>query len=134
MVFSLSNSSDPNNQQKCQHNHDGSCNQCEALKETLRDIENRIKSCHFSSDDDRDEANYIMQSWQCHIVRSFNQDQARLDFLDLLDDETVLIVNDWAMKFLPQRYRESQCDCFGKHGISLHISVVFRRYDDQLQW
>lgn len=141
VVFSLSDASDPSYQQKCQHNHDDSCEQCEALKETLQDIENRINGCHFSSNDDHDEANYIMQSsklairsWQCHIVRSFNQDQARLDILDLLDNETVLIVNDWAMKFLPQRYRESQSDWFGKRGISWHMSVVYRRSHDQLQW
>ena len=140
-MFSLSDSSDPDYQQKCQHNHDGSCDQCEALKETLRDIENRIKRCHFSSDDDRNEANYIMQTsrlailaWQCHIARSFNQDQARLDFRDLLDNETVLVVDDWAMKLLSQRYQESQCDWFGKRGISWHISVVFRRSDDRLRW
>ncbi|XP_031565545.1 uncharacterized protein LOC116300759 [Actinia tenebrosa] len=38
------------------------------------------------------------------------------------------------MKFLPQRYRESQSDWFGKRGISWHISVVYRRLDDKLQW
>ena len=45
-----------------------------------------------------------------------------------------MIVNDWAMKFLPQKYRESQADWFGKRGISWHISVVYRRLDGVLQW
>lgn len=141
VAFSLSDASDPDYQVQCQHNHEDICEQCEALNETLREIDSRINCCHFSSDDEREEAIYIMQSsklairsWQCHILRSFNQDQARLDFLDLLDNETVLIVNDWAMKFLPQRYRESQSDWFGKRGISWHISVVYRRSDSQLQW
>ena len=38
------------------------------------------------------------------------------------------------MKFLPQRYRESQADWFGKRGISWHISVVYHRLDGVLQW
>ena len=37
------------------------------------------------------------------------------------------------MKFLPQRYRETQSDWFGKRGISWHISVVARRVSRQLQ-
>ena len=55
-----------------------------------------------------------------------NQDQARIDVLELLDmdDDTVLVINDWAMKFIPQKYRESQADWYGKCGISWHISVV----------
>ena len=51
-------------------------------------------------------------------MRSANQDRARTDALEKLDEKTVLIVNDWAMKFLPQKYRESQTDWFGKRGIS----------------
>ena len=39
----------------------------------------------------------------------------------------VLITQDWAMKWLPQRYRETQADWFGKRGISWHVSVVVRR-------
>ena len=56
-----------------------------------------------------------------------------MDVLQLLNDNTVLIVNDWAMKFLSQLYRESQQDWFGKRGISWHISVVFRRKSGELQ-
>ena len=37
------------------------------------------------------------------------------------------------MKFIPQQYRESQADWFGKRGISWHISVVYRRVDGELQ-
>ena len=37
------------------------------------------------------------------------------------------------MKFLPQLYRETQSDWFGKRGISRHISVVVRRVSGQLQ-
>jgi hypothetical protein len=48
-----------------------------------------------------------------------------LDVLRLLDEKTVFIVNDWAMKFLPQRYRESQQDWFGKRGISWHIYLLY---------
>ena len=42
-------------------------------------------------------------------------------------------MHDWAMKFLPPRYRGTQSDWFGKRGISWHISVVARRVSGQLQ-
>ena len=60
------------------------------------------------------------------------QDQARFDVLDLLDERTVLLINDWAMKFIPQKYRESQADWFGKKGITWHISVAYRKIDGDL--
>ena len=56
-----------------------------------------------------------------------------MDVLDRLDEKTCLITNDWATKFLPQRYRETQSDWFGKRGISWHISMVVRRFNGQLQ-
>ena len=37
------------------------------------------------------------------------------------------------MKWLPQRYRETQADWFGKRGISWHVSVVVRKLADQLE-
>lgn len=38
------------------------------------------------------------------------------------------------MKFIPQKYRESQTDWFGKRGISWHISVVYWKLNGVLQW
>ena len=67
------------------------------------------------------------------ISKKVRQDESRLDVLKRLNENTVLVVNDWAMKFLPQLYRESQQDWFGKRGISWHISVVFRRVRGELQ-
>ena len=56
-------------------------------------------------------------AWKSHLLRSVNQDKARLDILRDLDDISVLLVQDWAMKFIPRKYRESQRDWFGKQGI-----------------
>ena len=74
-----------------------------------------------------------IEAWKAHLLRSVNQDQARLDILDNMDDTSVLVILDWAMKFIPRRYRESQADWFGKRGISWHVSVAMRKIDGKLQ-
>ena len=103
-------------------------------------MEKLLGEIPFCSEDDRDEALYLyhnaalaIRAWKRHLLRTVRQDQARFDALDFLDEQTVLMVNDWAMKFIPQKYRESQADWFGKRGISWHISVAYRKVDQQLQ-
>ena len=60
-------------------------------------------------------------------IYCINQDDARLDVLDSLDKASVLLIEDWAMTFLPRKYCESQNDWFGKRGISWHLTVATRR-------
>jgi len=139
-TFSLSDPSDADLKQSCSHAHNETCDQCTSLALALRDIEKLLTEVLFASEDDRDEAFYLFQSaklailsWKCHLLRSVKQDQARLDALSLLNEGTVLLINDWAMKFIPQRYRESQSDWFKKRDISWHISVAYRRVEGQLQ-
>ena len=67
-----------------------------------------------------------IEAWKQHQLRSIQQDKARTDILAKLDENSVLITQDWAIKFLPQKYRETQTDWFGKRGISWHISVVIK--------
>ena len=73
-----------------------------------------------------------IRSRKSHQLRSVHQDQARLDAINTLDEHSALIVSNWAMKFIPQRYRESQQDWFRKRGMSWHIAVVFRQIEGTL--
>lgn len=57
-------------------------------------------------------------SWKMHLLWSVKKEEARLDIVNALDDTSILLVQDWAMKFLPQKFRESQTDWFAKRGIS----------------
>lgn len=74
-----------------------------------------------------------MKSWKARLIRSLNQDKARLDVLDTLEENEVLVVLEWEMKFLARKYRESQTEWFGKRGISWHISVASRRVNGELE-
>ena len=51
----------------------------------------------------------------------------------MVDKKSVLITQDWAVKFLLQKFREHQGDWLGKRGISWHICVVARKSKDIIQ-
>ena len=71
-----------------------------------------------------------INAWKAHLLRNINQDEARTMTGDCLDEKSVLLVQDWAMKFLPRKYRESQTDLFGKRGLSWHITVAMYKSDN----
>ncbi|KAK3710883.1 hypothetical protein QZH41_014862 [Actinostola sp. cb2023] len=66
-------------------------------------------------------------------IAIFTKMRPRLDILDTLDVGSVLVVLDWAMKFLPRKYCESQADWLGERGISWHVSVAMTKSDGQIQ-
>lgn len=106
----------------------------------LNEIQNQVETRKFLCEDDKDEVLFLVQrttqaisEWKAHQLRSVHQDISRLDALQSLDSSCVLIVQDFAMKFMPSRYREAQSDFFGKRGISWHISVCHRKVDDHLE-
>ena len=108
--------------------------------QVLEDIDSEVKKAKFDSVDDKDEARFLVQksreailAWKCHQLRSINQDRARLEVLTSLDSTRVLIVQDFAMKFMPTQYREAQSEFFGKRGISWHVSVCHRKVNNKLE-
>ena len=108
IIYSMSDGKDTDYRKKCGHRHDIICENCHVLVSTLADIQMKATTANFPTIDDRDEVAYMVnssklaiESWQCHIIRCVNQDQARIDVLELLDDHTILVINDWAMKFIP---------------------------------
>ena len=63
------------------------------------------------------------------MLRTFQQDIARQDALNALNNETILVINDWALKLLPMKYRETQSEFFGKRGMNWHFSAVVHSSD-----
>ena len=51
-----------------------------------------------------------ISAWKAHLLRSVLQEEAKQDVLEDLDDESCLVIVDWAMKFLPLKYRENMCE------------------------
>ena len=139
-TYALSDVTDNQLQTPCQHAHDRSCSQCEDLRSVLQEIERYLLNEVRTPEEELEDQLYTFKqseeastSWKAHQLRSVRQDQARIDCLNLLDEASVLITQDWAMKFLPAKYRESQSDWFGKRGLSWHLSVVARKVDGRLQ-
>lgn len=73
---------------------------------------------------DLDDSIIKIENWGAHIVRTINQDSWRLERLGSLLQGQGIIIMDWAMKFLPQRFREKQTDWFGQRGKHWHVTVL----------
>ena len=83
----------------------------------FNEIEDALKQAECMNDT-REELIFVasqakqhIHSWKSHLLRSTNQDDCRLDIIKELDETSVLLVLDWAMKHLPRKFRESQTNC-----------------------
>ncbi len=132
-MFALSDPEDEAFQVKCAHQHTLVCDNCENLKSTLEELGNKLRSNrHFSYTQDikeelihdYEEAKDRINKWKAHILRSINQEKAKQQILENMDETSVLIVIDWAMKFQQIRFREKQSDWYGKRGLSWHVSSI----------
>ena len=104
----------------CQHLHNYRCPMCDKLKNAIQEIESLLTCVSDLEEYDNLHFFYIqaskaVMSWKAHQLRSLT------------------ITEDWAIKFLPRQYRESQTDWFAKRGLSWHISVVMTKVREVLQ-
>jgi hypothetical protein len=135
IVYALS---DPNNTKfegKCNHQHDISCERCEALRTVLQEVVQKVAEVDMTEEQRQRKCfeikEYIRRiyAWKSHLLRLLNQDEAKNKALRDLKDDTALVIMDWAMKYLPQRYRERMSDFFGKKGKNWHVSAVITKSD-----
>ena len=130
----LSDPNDQNFQEKCTHEHTLSCPQCDDITSCLHKLQQTVndsESLRFYSKEQKEDFLYDIEKasdaivqWKAHIMRAVNQECAKQDILAELDQNSCLLVMDWAMKFLQLRYREKQTDWYGKRGLSWHITSV----------
>ncbi|CAB4040733.1 Hypothetical predicted protein, partial [Paramuricea clavata] len=128
-VFALSDPKKKCFHRRCDHHHNQQCESCEILKTSLDLVKSFIQSTNLP-EDVQDDALFTARtacdavlSWKSHQLRMVHQDVARSDAIDSLGEDSTLITQDFAMKFLPAQYRETQAEFFGKRGISWHLTV-----------
>ena len=135
-AYALSDPKETDYQIICPHDHLEICNHSDVLASVLADINGALEK--ISDSDVVEELNFIegqakqnIWAWKAHHLRCVNQDEARLEVIDSLNECSVLLVQDWAMKFLRRKFTESQSDWFAKRGMSWHITVATRRAGNQ---
>ena len=135
-MYALSDPVDKDLQEQCSHVHNVICDQCQDIRDVIDEIETKIKNVsHPTLTEehrgdilfDFNEAKKRLFNWKNHIIRSVNQDFAKQDALRDLDSTSVLLIMDWAMKFLQLKYREKQSDWYGQKGMSWHVSSAVSR-------
>ena len=123
--------------QSCLHSHLIECDRCQELRNLFLSLEEEIgkisEQCpmasdiicnlHFLLDDSKDKT----EQWKAHILSSVNQEEGKKEVLDKLEPTEALLVEDWAMKFLPLHFREKSAKFYGKLGINWHVTAVIRK-------
>jgi hypothetical protein len=100
------------------------CQSFDQLTFAIKELGSSVPAAQLTTDEQDDllylykEGVKAINAWKAHQLISLQQDKARRDILDKLDSASVLLTQDWAMKFLPQSYRETQTEWFAKRGIS----------------
>lgn len=134
--------SDPQNEcflAECNHEHDLRCNRCYALDQVMDTIKDAIGSSNVSADElqrlqyEFDIARSDIDAWKAHILRTYNQESAKYDILHSMNGSSIMLIMDWAMKFLPTRFREQMTDFYGKRGRSWHVSAVIFKTEEEFE-
>ena len=87
-------------QGECYHNHVYHCERCEALENVTTEILQELEDSDVSEEKkarvsfDYKESVQNISAWKAHLLRSVNQEEARQDTLDNLNQENCLIVMD----------------------------------------
>ena len=107
----LSNNKDSELRSNCSHDHSLKCSQCESISDVLCCIERYLAESKLAPEELEDlsythsQAVKAIHSWKAHQLRNIRLDMARMTCLSALNKTKVVITQDWAMKFLPAKYR-----------------------------
>ena len=84
------------------------CESCLHLRKTFARLRHILEQNTNITRDIRDRLIYRLEhniqliiEWKKHLLRTVHQDNARKNVLDMLDESSIYLVADWAMKWLP---------------------------------
>lgn len=130
LTYALSDEKTAEFTSDCDHLHNQNCINCRSIPKVMDEIESCLSAANLATDLQKELAHDFEQSrkniheWKAHIVRAVNQDMSKSNIIENLKSNQALLIMDWAMKFLPQSFRESQQNWFGKQGLSWHVACA----------
>ena len=98
------------------------CESCETPHSVFNEIKSAVESVYQQSLEVKDDLTYMIDFSRedygpAHQLRFINQENARMDDLSGLTEHQVVLTQDWAMKYVPIKYRVLQNKWFGKRGL-----------------
>ncbi len=133
VTYSLSDpgSAGMEHRKACAIPHTDSCFHCDNIQNILQSLETALELCQGQFVDELDfekcaeaveVADDKIYAYHTHVMRSFAQNSYWEDLKQRGLPHVVLCTVDWAMKLIPQRFRETQSEFFGKKGM-FNLSV-----------
>ena len=112
-AYALSDPKEMDYQRICPRDNLDTCDRCELLGPVLTDIHDALESFHSNMSRDlmeemvfnQGQAEQNILAWKAHLFQCVNQDEARLEMTSAVDESSVLLVQDWATKFLPRKFQ-----------------------------
>ena len=96
--FDLSDTKDEDYKDICDHVHNGLCDRCDLVQRSVCDVE-EVMSHVTTTTEELEELKFIVEQakssilvWKAHLLRSVNQDEARVDAVEELSKYSVLLV------------------------------------------
>ena len=69
--------------------------------------------------------------WMRHILRGVQTQKTKEMIMKDLSESKAMVIGDWMMKIIPQKYKEKMEEWFGKKGISGHPNCFFLRNSEE---
>lgn len=131
-IFGLSDPVESKFASTCNHTHENACERCSMVDNSVHVIRAKMHSVFANVPEsiqeelkhEIDVAEKDLLEWKRHIMRTLHQDRAKTDILQSMSLNQGLLIMDWAVKYLPFQFRETQSDFFGKRGMSWHVSCL----------
>ena len=105
LVLSDPNGSNLQRSQHCSNGHSGTCNDCSDLYNLLNELTDLGKDLPNNVIYDIGIAKENILKWQQHIIRHVQQNKAKVDVLDLVNERTCLWIQVFCQKVLPMQFR-----------------------------
>ena len=101
-TFALSDPDNASFRGECYHLHNDTCERCASLHSALAGVESALAvEMENLTDDEKEELSFkVTQAtcnilvWKAHILRSIHQDRAPVELLDMLDETSVLLIQE----------------------------------------